>query len=100
MTDRAFPNRPDHPDFWRLSEVVLQLDGAIDEAEDKEAVWERVVSDIVDIPSLEYMAEQRALRAVGSAAPVALITKLTALYLDGFCAGAKFAAEDRKEEQA
>lgn len=56
MTD--FPNRPSHPDFWLMAEVAQDLDAA---AENHVPI-ESIVGDL-DLPSLAYMAEQRALRA-------------------------------------
>jgi hypothetical protein len=62
-------NRPDHPDFWRISEVFLANDGAIesqpnDDAREEE--WVKRTTAVVDIESVTYMAQQRALRAFGA----------------------------------
>lgn len=56
MTD--FTDRPDHPDFWLMAEVVQDLDAAADDG----LPFERIVSDL-DMASVSYMATQRVLRA-------------------------------------
>lgn len=68
MTDQAFPNRPDHPDFWLLASVVVDYDAAADSAESKEEKYRQIdalTANLIDGPSLAYMAQQRALRALG-----------------------------------
>lgn len=61
LNSSQFPNRPNHPDFWRLSEIVLQLDAAV--LEDGVTVDSEVEKEI-DVASLNYMAEQTALRVL------------------------------------
>lgn len=56
LRDPRFPNRPQTPDYWRLSEVCLRLDGASGEGGKS---FEDVVGDAVDPRSLAYVAEQR-----------------------------------------
>lgn len=83
--------RPNHPDFWRLSEIMLKNDGRMEAASDadKEPVWQTTVSQFVDINSLSYLAVNRAIKAAGPKR-LELIPVLSALFLDGFIAGCEF----------
>lgn len=99
MNEPRFPGRPDHPDFWLISEAVQDFDSAADD----NAGFDRLVRPIVDIPSLTYTAEQRAARALGAGArnPLFRVTpelmRLQATWIDGFVAGARFRQlKDRK----
>lgn len=96
----AMPPRPEHPDFWRLSEVVLSNDAPMEEAganvKDKEAAWEEQVRKYIDEHSLTYMAVQRAFRAFGITTRGQLIeraeevARYAGVWMDAFCAGAAF----------
>lgn len=61
--------RPDHPDFWKLSSIILKYDGRIDEApndEAKQKVWDEAMAESgLDGESVVYMGLQRAMRALG-----------------------------------
>ncbi len=92
-------NRPDHPDFWKLSEVLLKLDSGLDPSnpneEEKEAQFQARLKEIgVDVDSLVYTAYQRAIRALGVNTQQDLVIKapqvmmLTSIWLDAFAAGA------------
>jgi hypothetical protein len=86
MTDPRFPNRPNHPDFWMMSKAVISLDTASDTG----VSFADTVGDI-DIDSLAYMAQQRALRAATIlATPVTRESRIMATWLDGFMVGVKF----------
>lgn len=86
----TFPNRPNHPDFWLMAEIVQDMDAA---AEDKVGL-QRIIGDI-DLQSLAYVAEQRAMRAamwaksdpLASADPIA---QLGGMWIDAFKAGVEF----------
>lgn len=56
LNDPNFPDRPQHPDFWRLSQTALQLDGAVSEG-GRDA--EDVNNDVVDHQSLMYLSACR-----------------------------------------
>lgn len=56
LHDPRFPDRPQHPDFWRLSEVCLQLDGAATEG-GKEIP--EITADLIDMESLDYLTRNR-----------------------------------------
>lgn len=91
------PERPNHPDFWLLSELVLKLDGRMDDtpADQRQAAWKEAVTKHVDLDSISYMAMQRALRATGGQEQLAKM--LAALYIDAFIFGCEFS--DRKHER-
>ena len=76
--------RPDHDDFWLMSEVVLDLDAA---ADDKIAM-ERIIGGI-DLASLAYMSTGRVVHGLGmvKANPVAA---MGGCWIDGFMAGLNF----------
>ncbi len=96
------PHRPNHPDFWRMSEILLGNDGAMDEAPDemKESIWRDRVASVVDVQSVTYMAVQRALKLSGvnsnpfrqdTPQEVARKAQGAALFIDAFVAGVMFA---------
>lgn len=79
-----FPNRPTHDDFWLLCEIVQDYDSAADDG----ATVEQLVNPVVDLESLLYTAEQRALRA--SKALRDPFLALQAMWLDAFIVGALY----------
>lgn len=100
----SFPNRPDHPDFWKLSDMVLKYDGRFEAAADhdeKERIWKEAVSAHIDSDALIYMGFQRAIRALGVDTPGEVakhfseLAKLTTLYAEGFVFGAEFEASKK-----
>lgn len=97
--------RPDHPDFWKLSDVLLKMDSGLDPAnpneEEKEAQFHARLAEIgVEVDSLVYTATQRAMRALGVTtqmefmAHVGEIARLTSIWLDAFAAGVFFERGD------
>lgn len=91
--DDQFPDRPDHPDFWRLSDVVLQQDGALQEAVDKDAEYDRIIAEHVDLDSVMYLAQQRAQRVLleqGFGLNPDAVAMVSAAYLTGVVAGIAF----------
>jgi hypothetical protein len=108
MTDSAadeafghFLNRPDHPDFWRISSILLKLDGRMQEADESERdeVYENNVARWVDGDTLNYSAIQRAMRPLGVVTRNDLIkyqdkvVVLSAMWQEGFQVGAEFVTE-------
>jgi len=91
--------RPDHPDFWKLSEIILSLDGAMQEGlqEGKEVddVISEKASEIGDSYSIVYMATQRAMRLHGAVTLDDLqrkmddVLKSSIIYLEGLIVGAR-----------
>lgn len=91
MTD--FPYRPDHPDFWTLSSVVLDFDTRMDTAPStaaKHEAYEAIVAERIHDPSLTYMAVQRARKAVaelGQPDNKALATLIATVWSEGVLTG-------------
>lgn len=98
---KDYPHRPDHPDFWRLSELVLQMDGR---AIEDPARAQKMVADIIDPHTLAYMATQRAMLLLGvqtqqQAAPRRTeIMRLASVYYESFILGARYQARYNKKD--
>lgn len=60
LHDPSFPDRPQHPDFWRLSEIILQLDGRAEE--DPDFNVETQLAETVDPDAIRYHILERAKR--------------------------------------
>lgn len=99
FNDPRFPKRPNHDDFWRMSDVILQLDGRMEEAkndQDRERIFMEVVAEHCDSDSLFYMASQRAFRVLGAdtaakvAANLEALAMLTTVYCESFIAGMEY----------
>lgn len=99
MTDPRFPGRPEHPDFWFMSQGVIEQDAQADAGQG----FEDVVGRYVDVESVLYAAKQRVLRAQQQNRTVQmLLARLTArdrallevssqtLWLDAFIQGLRF----------
>ena len=102
------PTRPSHPDFWKLSEIVLGLDGAMQDAMraegmSAEEVISREAAKLGDSYSVTYMATQRAMRVHGANtvgevnAKVDDIARTAMVYLEGMLVGASL---QRSREEA
>lgn len=93
-----FPNRPDVPEFWHLSEIVLANDAI---ATEEENGFLKVVERIVPIEVLQYMAEQRVKIAMTRGGlpvpPPSIMALLMAIYIDGFIAGAHYGVKYPKD---
>ena len=87
MTPPNRPGRPNHADFWLLSEVVIDMDNV---AKSGKTPFEDQVGRMVDPESLIYMARQRSLRT--RAHSHLLEPALASLWLDGFMVGAAYQA--------
>jgi hypothetical protein len=88
------PGRPDHPDYWRISEIVLRHDGAVEEApiEERNAAWMRLIGELVDdLEGLTDVAMKRTMFALGAQADYETAAKATASFIDGFATGAEYA---------
>lgn len=83
-------NRPDHPDFWIISQALIDTDTRMDQSRDKTVTFVETVGAIVDIESVTYAANQRVLRMVGSGVNRQLATAMATLWMDAFVAGAEF----------
>jgi hypothetical protein len=81
-----FPDRPDHPDFWKLSNTVLQHDGKV---EDPDFDLLTYIATIVDPASLRYFMQQAApmVTLVGAEPAV------QSLWMDAFLVGVLYAKQ-------
>lgn len=96
-----YPDRPDSPDFWSLSECVLWMDGRASEGKGFRAT----LQEFIDTDVAEYFAKSRAGMALLSD-PTSLPSHLNefeklritvaAAWIDGFMAGAKFQQDHGK----
>lgn len=99
------PVRPDTPDFWHLSAIILDLDGAMDDAvtdDDRQRVWDDAVkAGGIDPNALSYMGMQRAFRVLGvrtqrdlrNQAVQRQVLAMTTLYMEAFLVGVRFERE-------
>lgn len=91
-----FPNRPDTPDFWRLSAVLIDQDAYADDPQPGVRVDERI-TQVIDPASLLYAANQRALRAIALLDMSAPVSALGAIWVDAFLAGTEYQARKSAE---
>lgn len=100
--DPHFPARPEHEDFDLLSLLINELDA---EAEDPAFTLDALVARHIDNPSLAYLAMQRAFRVLGIRtmgefmANATEVTRLSAVYHEGFVMGARFQHRRDTERQ-
>ena len=94
MTEPNFPGRPDHPDFWVLSQVIIDQDSRSD---NQTIPFGDRIAQVVDPDSLVYMAKQRALRILGPNASRGQLARLASVWLDAFMAGAAYQVEKTKQ---
>jgi hypothetical protein len=89
LRDPRFPSRPQHPDFWRLSEVVLKLDG--DSTEGRRPL-KASAEGRIDLASLAYLASQRVglLEQRVGELPDNVRASLAAMFLTGVLTGIEF----------
>lgn len=75
------PGRPDHPDFWLISEALIELDTQADQG----ASFEDIVGRLVDPESVLYAAVQRAIwrKNIGGGSSISL-------WMDGFVTGVRY----------
>lgn len=104
-----FRHRPNHPHFWRLSNIILKLDGRMDAAatdDQKDAVWTDNLTTYVDEPSANYMAFQRASRMFGVVTVADVrkhaddILRPMVAWLEGFQVGAEFATHSLEDSNS
>jgi hypothetical protein len=83
----TFPGRPDHPDFWLLSQAVLDQDAQADSGQPVQDMLARRI----DPDAAVYMAGQRALRLQRALRiDPASQPQLAAAWIDGLLAGMAF----------
>ena len=85
--------RPDNPDFWKMSQIIIDCD-----AQAEEQGLEPVLDGYVDKDALVYMANQRAYRALNiqresdlqDEATRESVSIIAAMWMDAFIVGAKY----------
>lgn len=93
-------NRPDHDDFWTLSAIIIDSD----EIATKESL-RAAIGELVDLDSLAYMAEQRALRSLRIQDEEEFcrnkeaIAILASIWMDAFITGVRFEKKKNSKEQ-
>lgn len=87
------PGQPEHPDFVKLSDIILQLDGR---TEDPGFDYHEFLGEVVDPDSIVYMARQRVLRMSDQVGiPDRYVPALAAIWLDAFVAGREWGHDGR-----
>lgn len=93
IPDPRFPDRPRTEDFYLLSEIVQELDAAVDLTDAKDEAYLAKIAEFIDPEALQYLAIRRAM----------LVSRLrectagvAAGMINGFLLGAAF--ERRKAE--
>lgn len=96
--------RPDHPDFWKLSSIVLDLDASMTEGiqrgEEPDVVLAKKMNEVGDSYSLTYMATQRAFRMHGVKTMLELmqnmdeVLKTSLVYMEAMIVGARLRGEE------
>lgn len=82
------PERPDHPDFWLISQALIDTDKQTRHSGGDQD-WPTITGRYVDPVSLLYVAMQRGLALAGPF-DQELIAKLGSVWVDAFIAGIKF----------
>ena len=79
-----YPGRPDHPDFWLISQAIIDQDAQADAGQDADVILSRMI----DPASASYAAVQRGLRGEMRYRGKRVSPELLgAMWMDGFLAG-------------
>ncbi len=97
MTDPRYPGRPEHPDFWLISQGLIE--------QDAQAEGGQAFGRYVDLASLTYVAEQRALRLYQADrrlvyGAVEVQTRIAAAWMDAFIQGIRFEHLKQQQEES
>lgn len=102
------PDRPDTPEFWQLSEIVLGFDSMVENCESDEQFVGIVTRQNNGFPTevVDYMAFNRTFPALQCFHPLALMSMgpenihafMMAAWSDAFCAGMEYQRKYGKEE--
>lgn len=84
------PQRPDHPDFWELSAVLIDEDTGVKSSEQ----FGEFTARFVDPEVLVYVARQRVLRTPLGQGPYMVQATGCSIWMDGFLAGVQFKRGD------
>lgn len=97
LRDPRFPDRPQTPDFWRLSEILHRVDATATEPTRPGHPLEVVIGDIADFDSAIHLSNHRVRRlcdqTFGPDTAAIIIASVQAAWLDGFAVGAMFERE-------
>lgn len=85
--------QPNHPDFWLMSEIVLDLDAAADDG----LPIERITGKRLDLESIAYMARNRALRGQQLGLPAQAATPTA--WFEGFIVGTMYAHRKTQQDE-
>jgi ribosomal protein S27AE len=86
VTAPQSPGRPEHDDFWLISQALIDQDAAAASGQP----FTELAGRYIDLESALYVARQRAQRSlVISRLPItaASLTRMAGLWIDGFLAG-------------
>jgi len=88
--DPNFPDRPQDPDFWKLSEIINTLDKSAEEIG-----WEATIQKFLptDPVSMTYMGRQRAKIMLQVLSDVSPEDQLSVQWTDGFAVGVRYGME-------
>lgn len=96
------PDRPDCPEFWQLSEIVLGLDASCEQVQNDEeftSVLTKMLAGRIPVEVIEYTSMQRTAMTLGAINPVALMLLggpeelhllLMTTWCDAFTAGMEY----------
>lgn len=106
LDDPNYPHRPSHPDFARLTEIILELDAGVGDkmrvdpsSLDVEREGDELLGSVADPGSVAYVALQRSLRVISAEGGFSAEDWLrsTALYLEAFIVGCRYHERYGKE---
>lgn len=107
FNDPSLPQRPDHPDYWRMAEILQQMDANVTEAIGGDpTAYDDEVKKTVDYETISYVAIQRGMRILGIKTRGELMThapevmRFAAIYIEAFIVGARFQDRGGKQEKA
>lgn len=84
------PERPQHPDFMKLSEIVLRHDGPTSDPTAERLDLDAKLTEYIDPETLTYMAMQRSMMfmaMVGITSTPQMVAAMSSVYLDAFLVG-------------
>jgi hypothetical protein len=100
--DPDYPDRPQHEDFWKMSEIIRRTDALADQTEDVN-ILDLLTMAGIDVDSVQYMARQRVARAISRIPPPADEVERRAedyaAWMDGFLLGYQLAKKDAPQIQ-
>lgn len=89
-------NRPEHPDFAKLQDAILWMDG---EATEGGKTLPEIVEQIdFDLGSIAYAAEQRALRAMRELNGSNDLAAFMTLWMEGMLVGLQVGRKERTRD--